>query len=101
MGVFPDVPALHGALVRLEPLARHHAADLSEAAEENRDSYAFTWVPRRSEVDDYLVSQFERVKSGKLTLFAQIRLSDERAVGCTALWDPRFWPGRSEVCAVE
>jgi N-acetyltransferase len=101
MGLFPDLPALQGTLVRLDPLAAHHAADLSEAAEENRDSYAFTWVPRGSEIDEYLGSQFERAKSGELAPFAQIRLSDERAVGCTALWAPRFWPGRAELCAVE
>lgn len=33
--------------------------------------------------------------------FAQIRQRDGRAVGCTAYWDPRFWPGRSELCAIE
>jgi len=33
--------------------------------------------------------------------FAQIRRADGRAVGCTAYWSPRLWPGRSELCAVE
>ena len=33
--------------------------------------------------------------------FAQIRKSDSRAVGCTAFWDPRRWPGRSDLCAIE
>jgi RimJ/RimL family protein N-acetyltransferase len=28
-------------------------------------------------------------------------VSDERAVGCTAYWDPRAWPGRSDPCAIE
>jgi len=36
-----------------------------------------------------------------LVPFAQVRLSDGRAVGCTAYWDPRVWPGRSELSAVE
>ncbi len=31
----------------------------------------------------------------------QIREADGRAVGVTAYWDPRFWPGRSDLCAVE
>jgi RimJ/RimL family protein N-acetyltransferase len=101
MGPFPAVPVLSGALVRLEPLARRHGADLGDAAEENRDTYRFTWVPRRSEVDAYLSSHFERAQGGKFVPFAQIRLSDERAVGCTAFWDPRLWPGRSGLCAVE
>ncbi len=32
--------------------------------------------------------------SGRLAPFAQIRQADGRAVGVTAYWDPRFWPGR-------
>jgi RimJ/RimL family protein N-acetyltransferase len=49
----------------------------------------------------YLDSHFQRRQSGKFLPFAQIRLSDDRAVGCTSFWDPRAWPGRSELCAVE
>jgi RimJ/RimL family protein N-acetyltransferase len=101
MGLLPDVPALGGALVRLEPLTKFHAMDLGDAAEEDRATYGFTWVPRRAEVEDYLSSQFQRAESGKLIPFAQIRLSDRRAVGCTAYWDPRPWPGRAEPCAIE
>lgn len=101
MVLLPDVPVLRGALVRLEPLSRHHAADLGEAAEEDRCAYGFTWVPHASEIQEYLRSQHQRAETGKLAPFAQIRLSDDRAVGCTAYWDPRPWPGRSELCAVE
>jgi N-acetyltransferase len=39
-----NVPILHGTLVRLEPLAQHHAPDLAQAAEEDRASYDFTVV---------------------------------------------------------
>ena len=49
----------------------------------------------------YLADQAERAERGTLVPFAQIRLADRRAVGCTAYWDPRFWPGRAESCAVE
>ena len=49
----------------------------------------------------YLADQAERAERGTLVPFAQIRLADGRAVGCTAYWDPRFWPGRPELCAVE
>lgn len=101
MSVGFDVPTLHGSLVRLEPLSVRHASDLAVAAEEDRSAYGFTWVPHGSEIDEYLGSRFERAETGKLALFAQIRLPDERAVGCTAYWDPRAWPGRSEICAVE
>jgi N-acetyltransferase len=101
MGLLLDVPALHGSLVRLEPLTASHAADLAVAAEEDRSAFGFTWVPRASEIEEYLRLQFQRAEAGKLTPFAQVRLTDERAVGCTAYWDPRPWPGRSEPCAVE
>jgi RimJ/RimL family protein N-acetyltransferase len=96
-----DGVVLRGNLVRLEPLSMHHSADLAVSAEEDRSQYGFTWVPRGSEVDEYLDAQLQRAESGKLRPFAQIRLSDGRAVGCTAFWDPRYWPGQSALCAIE
>ncbi|MET8984794.1 hypothetical protein ABZW49_05055 [Nonomuraea wenchangensis] len=36
MSIQLDVPVLAGSLVRLEPLTMEHAADLAEAAEEDR-----------------------------------------------------------------
>jgi N-acetyltransferase len=101
MGLWPELPTLHGLLVRLEPLTEHHASDLAVAAEEDRSAYGFTWVPRGPEIAEYLDAQFERAKDGSLSPFAQIRLTDERAVGCTAYWDPRPWPGLAEPYAVE
>jgi RimJ/RimL family protein N-acetyltransferase len=101
MGPWRDVPVLQGDLVRLEPLSGRHAADLALAAEEDRSAYDFTWVPRGDEVEDYLHSQFQRAVEGKLIPFAQIRLTDQRAVGCTAYGNPRTWPNRPEICAVE
>jgi N-acetyltransferase len=94
-----DVPVLEGSLVRLEPLAARHAGDLATAAEENRSSYGFTLVPRGSEVAGYLDAQFTRVAQG-LIPFAQVRRADGRAMGCTAYWDPRTWPGRDDLRAV-
>ena len=90
-----DVPVLEGTLVRLEPLSMHHAEDLAVAADEDRKAYGFTWVPSGPETEDYLRSQLQRAETGKLAPFAQIRLGDDRVVGCTAYWDPRPWPGRS------
>jgi N-acetyltransferase len=101
VGPLRDVPVLQGALVRLEPLSGRHGADLAEAAEEDRRAYGFTWVPRRDEIDDYLHSQFQRAVEGKLIPFAQIRMTDQRAVGCTAYGNPRTWPNRTETSAVE
>jgi N-acetyltransferase len=94
------VPVLDGSLVRLEPLAVRHAGDLAAAAEEDRGSYGFTLVPRASEVGGYLDAQFARAVQG-LTPFAQIRRADGSAVGCTAYWDPRSWPGRDDLRAIE
>lgn len=96
-----DVPALHGSLVRLEPLATGHAPDLARAAEENRSSYAFAYVPRAGEVEAYLGAMFARRDEGRLTPFAQVRVSDGMAVGCTAYLDPRPWPGRDELHSLE
>ncbi len=95
-----EIPVLDGSLVRLEPLAARHAADLAVAAEEDRGSYDFTLVPRASEVGDYMSAQFARAAQG-LIPFAQIRRADGRVVGCTAYWDPRSWPGRDDLRAIE
>jgi len=105
MGFLPDVPVLHGSLVRLEPLSPAHAADLAVAAEENRAAYGFTVVPRAWEVEQYLAAHSERANRGMLAPFAQIRQGDGRAIGVTAYWDPRFWPARAEphpgLCAID
>ena len=93
-----DVPPLSGSLVRLEPLSARHAADLAEAVEESRAAYGFTWVPRAAEVGDYVREQRER--SG-LIPFAQIRLADGKAVGCTAYWDLRTWADSDRLRAIE
>ena len=98
MGALLDVPVLHGSLVRLEPLAVRHAPDLARAAEEDRSSYEFTVVPHATEVEAYLAAQFAREG---LTPFAQVRMSDGKAVGCTAFYEPRTWPDRPDLCAIE
>ena len=96
-----ESPVLEGELVRLEPLAHRHAADLALAAEDDRRSYAFTWVPRATEVHDYIDAHLARAASGSMWPYAQIALSSGRAVGVTSYWSPRFWPGRADLCAVE
>jgi RimJ/RimL family protein N-acetyltransferase len=95
------VPVLAGVRVRLEPLSLAHAGDLRVAAEEDRDTYGFTEVPRAATVEDYLAAHFARKETGMMVPFAQVRQRDGRAVGSTSLWEPRYWPGRNELCAVE
>jgi RimJ/RimL family protein N-acetyltransferase len=75
-----------------------HAPDLARAAEENRSSYDFTVVPRAAQIETYLAAQFTR---DGLTPFAQVRTQDGMAVGCTAFWDPRTWPNRHDLRAIE
>jgi N-acetyltransferase len=93
-----DVPVLSGSLVRLEPLSASHIPDLMVAVEENRAAYGFTWVPSAAEVADYV--RVQRARPG-LTPFAQVRVADGKAVGCTAYWDPRTWPGQDRLRAIE
>ncbi|MBG0565581.1 GNAT family N-acetyltransferase [Actinoplanes aureus] len=94
-------PILEGRLVRLEPLDHRHAADLAAAAEEDRGSYRFTWVPVAAEVDDYIEAQLSRAAAGTLKPYAQIAKDSGRAVGATAYWDPRLWSEGAGLCAVE
>lgn len=96
-----DVPALQGDRVRLEPLSSDHAEDLAVAAEEDRGAYGLTRVPRASEVGEYISAQLGRAREGRMAPFAQLDQRTGRAVGCTAFWEPRFWPDRSDLCAIE
>ncbi|CCK29909.1 acetyltransferase [Streptomyces davaonensis JCM 4913] len=94
-------PVLEGALVRLEPLERRHAAGLALAAEENRDSYAFTWVPTAAEVEGYVDAQLARAAAGSLAPYAQISSATGRVVGTTSYWEPRSWRTEDRLDAIE
>ncbi len=94
-------PVLTGELVRLEPLERRHADELAIAAEADRGTYEFTWVPTASEVGAYIDAQLARAEAGRLAPYAQVSLATGRAVGATAFWDPRLWPGGTELSAIE
>jgi RimJ/RimL family protein N-acetyltransferase len=94
-------PVLEGESVRLEPLDHRHAADLADAAEENRGTYAFTWVPRAGEVRDYIDAQLARAASGRLAPYAQVSVATGRAVGATAYWEPRHWRSEEQLDAIE
>ncbi|POX56138.1 N-acetyltransferase [Streptomyces sp. Ru71] len=94
-------PVLEGTLVRLEPLEHRHAAGLAEAAEENRDTYAFTWVPRSHEVDAYIDTQLARAASGWLAPYVQVHRATGRVVGATGYLDPRSWLSEDGLDAVE
>lgn len=94
-------PVLEGELVRLEPLDHRHAADLAVAAEEDRGSYEFTWVPRAAEVGQYIAAQLGRAATGQLAPYAQVLTSTGRAVGATSYWEPRSWRTDDRLDAIE
>jgi hypothetical protein len=60
-----EVPTLYGRLVRLEPPSRRHGADLAIAAQEDRSSYGFTWVPRSNQIAHYLDFNLQGAESLK------------------------------------
>ena len=101
MGFTLAGPVLEGAFVRLEPLGHQHAAGLAEAAEENRDSYRFTWVPGRDGAGAYIDTQLGRAADGTLAPYAQVDVATGRVVGATSFWDPRHWPSGEGLYAVE
>ncbi|MDV9170128.1 GNAT family protein [Streptomyces sp. W16] len=101
MGFELKTPVLTGELVRLEPLDHRHAADLAVAAEEDRGSYAFTWVPRADQVGEYIEAQLARAATGMLAPYAQISTATGRAVGATAYWEPRCWLTDDQLDAIE
>jgi len=94
-------PVLEGEAVRLEPLGHRHAADLALAAEEGRDSFGYTWVPRAAEVGGYIDAQLERAADGRVAPYAQVSLATGRAVGATAYLEPRLWRSGGRLLAVE
>jgi N-acetyltransferase len=83
--------------VRLEPLNYGHVPGLM-LAEEDRSAYTYTTVPRAGETAAYVAGA---LAMAGLTPFAQVRVGDGMAVGCTAYCNPRAWPGREDLCAVE
>lgn len=93
-----DAPVLRGRRVRLEPLSQAHAPGLAAVVDADRAGYGHTVVPTAATVPDYIAAQLTRPG---LTPFAQVRVSDDRPVGCTGLWYPRTWPDSDELCAIE
>lgn len=101
VGLGLKAPVLAGESVRLEPLGQRHAAELAVAAEENRGSYEFTWVPRADEVPAYIDAQLGRAATGQLAPYAQVLTTTGKAVGVTSYWEPRSWLTDDRLDAVE
>ncbi|MBO0731990.1 MAG: GNAT family N-acetyltransferase [Acidimicrobiaceae bacterium] len=102
MGSVLDVGRLEGRLVTLDPLGEHHAADLADAAAEDRASYGYTYVP------DGLDAMLENIRmrlderaTGESISFAQVRVDTGRPAGLTTYLTIRPWPGQTLPFAVE
>lgn len=89
--VDPRSVLLEGAHVRLAPLAREHAVQLFEAAQDDR-----TWLymprtrPRRVEdVLEWIDEALQLAERGEIVPFAQIERAGGRAIGSTRFMDLR------------
>jgi RimJ/RimL family protein N-acetyltransferase len=87
---------LCGAHVELIPLAVAHADELAEAAAGDRGTYGFTEVPEGAAAMAAYITKLLRLQDQDSAMpFAQRRVADGRLVGCTRLWDLRWWRGRT------
>ncbi len=71
-------PILTGTIVRLEPLALHHAGDLFEAS---RDPRVWRWLPvvqprTRADWDGWMSDALERTAGGHELAFATVSAVD-------------------------
>ncbi|MET9485760.1 GNAT family protein [Nocardia sp. NPDC006630] len=86
--------SLNGRLVRLEPLAPHHASGISEAAAGNRDDFAFTPVPHGvDEALDYVAQALSGHAGGTSLAFAIIAVASGRILGSTRFTRFDYWQG--------
>lgn len=93
-----DRMVLEGEHVRLEPLSLNHVSALVEAADESRETYAWTWVPDGKEgTAAYTLELIEQRRRGHVVPFATVRKADNRVVGATRFMAiTRYdWPERS------
>lgn len=90
----PAPVTLSGRLVRLEPLAPHHAPELAEAAAEHRDAYVFTSVPHGlDEARHYIDVALTAQAGGSALPFAMVGLADNRVIGSTRFVKLAYWQG--------
>ncbi|MFI6868572.1 GNAT family N-acetyltransferase [Nocardia sp. NPDC050406] len=85
---------LVGRFVRLEPLAPHHAPGLAEAAQGNRDDYAFTPVPHGvDEAIDYIAAAVAGHAAGTSLAYAVVAAANDRVLGSTRFSRFDYWQG--------
>ncbi len=93
---------LTGRFVELVPLSIDHVDELAAAAAEDRATYGWTIVPDGADamarsIDALLAD----AAAGAIVPFAQRRVADGRAVGCTRFLELRWPLGRADPDEVE
>ena len=87
-----DLVTLEGRHVLLEPLSLDHIPDLVQAANQSRETFAFTNVPAdAASMRLYIETALAGRDSGTLLPFATIDREAERVVGSTRFLNVEFW----------
>ena len=96
------VPLLVGTHVRLEPLDSTHVEGLVGAANGDRSSYGYTFVPiTRDEMANYVDDLLGQHENGSSVPFAQVDVQSQRVVGATRFMTIRTRENESTPYAVE
>ena len=88
---------LSGKSVRLEPLTQAHEAALLAAVAEQRETFAFTFVPTPAEVPGYLAQALSAMERGEALVFATHDPRTNALLGCTRYFDLQRWVWQREV----
>ena len=93
---------LEGRHVRLVPLTVDLAPALTAAADRDRSSFGFTAVPDSvPAMEDYITGLLADAARDSVVPFAQVRVADGTAVGCTRFMNMVWWAGRDTPVEVE
>jgi N-acetyltransferase len=87
-------PTLTGTHVQLEQLRVEFAEQLVDAAQQDRSSYGWTYVPETLEaMRRYIAGLLDDQAAGAAVPFAQRRIHDGALVGCTRYLRLEWWAG--------
>jgi RimJ/RimL family protein N-acetyltransferase len=87
-----DSVTLEGRNVRLEPLSVEHIPGLVQAANQSRDTYGFTYVPKDANAMRlYVETALAGRDDGSILPFATIDPHTERVAGSTRFHHVEFW----------
>jgi RimJ/RimL family protein N-acetyltransferase len=88
-----ELVTLEGEHVRLEPLARRHAAALVEASAADASLYQWSLVPvGREAVERYIETALAWRDAGTALAFVTVRKADGRIIGSTRFFEMERWP---------